>query len=346
MTVFTEPNGSDTLYVAGVSARYLGYNVPPPRILRSTDGLTFQSVPQEPGTVLGNLPYTGFRGPMSFNGRLYIMAGPIQGSGIVLEAENPAGGNNNFRQVSPSGALISALKAYQGFLYLGVRDVANGYSVIKTNAVGSLPYTYVPVVEPGAGVVGQPNIEVLSMQIFRNQLYVGGNGINLTAGHFPVPAELIRINPDDTWDVVVGEARDTQTGLKEPISGIEAGFGNPYNQHMWQMEVFDDELYVGTYDASTSLKDQDPAPNIADGMGFDLYRTPNGVDFEQLTTNGFNDKFNYGVRTLQATPYGMFLGTANVYYGLQIWRIRQTYTVYMPAVWNPASTNPVSLSRN
>ena len=72
-----------------------------------------------------------------------------------------------------------------------------------------------------------------------------------------------------------------------------------------------------TIDGSLNYKDD---PDVRDEVGFDLYRTSDGVTFEEVTTTGFGDRFAYGVRTLEATPYGLFLGTANDYYGLRIWR--------------------------
>ena len=156
------------------------------------------------------------------------------------------------------------------------------------------------------------------MKVFNNALYLGCNGVN--PGLPSQPAELIRIKADDSWDVVVGKPRDTPAGRKLPISGLSAGFGNIYNLHMWRMEVFEGRLYVGTFDVSTSQKNNPSTdPNVRANMGFDLYRTTDGVSFEPVTTTGFGDKFNFGLRTLQATPYGLFLGTANYYYGLNIY---------------------------
>src|SRR5690606_33067806 len=134
---------------------------------------------------------------------------------------------------------------------------------------------------------------------------------------------LLRINPDDSWDVVMGGERETPFGWKFPISGFMPGFGNFFNGHIWRMVVFDNQLFVGTFDASTIQKDHpDRGPNLRPVMGFDLYRSVNGRDFIPVTRTGFGDRFNFGVRSMEATPYGMFLGTANYYYGLQIWHLR------------------------
>lgn len=55
--------------------------------------------------------------------------------------------------------------------------------------------------------------------------------------------------------------------------------------------------------------------------GFDLYVTKDGVNYTELTVNGFNDKFNFGGRTLVANEDGLYIGTANPFYGAQLWRV-------------------------
>ena len=336
MSVFTEADGAEVLYASGVSARFIWPGLPPPRLLRSTDGLNFEPVPQEAGTVLGDFTGDSFRGQITFNNKFYIIGGSVLGSGVLFEAEAPAGGNNNFQAVSPPNQLVSEIQPFNGFLYLAISDAVNGYSVIKTDAVGNPPYTYTTVIERGGYLLPRPNMELLSMRVFNNRLYAGGNGITLAELGLAGPAELIRVNPDDTWEVVVGNARITPTGLKTPLSGFNAGFDNPFNGHMWRMEVYDDNLYVGTFDSSTTLK-EDPTiePIARPYMGFDLYSTSNGTDFYPVTTDGFGDKFNFGVRSLQATPYGLFLGTANYYYGLQVWRSQASHKVYLPVIAKP-----------
>jgi hypothetical protein len=88
---------------------------------------------------------------------------------------------------------------------------------------------------------------------------------------------------------------------------------------MWRQAVYDGRLYVGTFDLSTVLKE---IPIIGKLLGFlmggDLWRTDEGIHFSSVTARGFDDRFNFGIRTLEPTPYGLFLGTANYYYGLNV----------------------------
>ena len=53
--------------------------------------------------------------------------------------------------------------------------------------------------------------------------------------------------------------------------------------------------------------------------GFDLYVTEDGVNFETVTIDGFGDPYNHGLRVFAATDQGLCLGTANPFYGTQIW---------------------------
>ncbi len=324
MTVFTESDGTEALYVAGVSTRPIHPDVPPPRLLRSADGVNFEAVPQDPGTVLGDLEAEGFRSLTTYRGRLYATAGNLFGDGVLLESGNPAGGNDNFRQVTPDGMRVFEMVPFNGYLYLGLQDTENGYAVVKTDASGMPPYTFTPVVADG-GFLSEPSKTVLSMYVFQDHLYVGTDR----------PAELTRIDSNDGWELVVGAPRETPEGRKEPLSGMRAGFGFAFNGHMWRMASYNGWLYVGTADFSTALRDIPVLGEVLrPRMGFDLYATPNGQDFVPVTSTGFDDIFDFGLRTIESTPYGLFLGSANSYYGTKIWqgRFRDDYSIYLPIV--------------
>lgn len=53
--------------------------------------------------------------------------------------------------------------------------------------------------------------------------------------------------------------------------------------------------------------------------GFDLLKSTDGVNFETITDDGFGDQYNHGLRTFETTEQGVFLGTANCFYGTQLW---------------------------
>lgn len=55
--------------------------------------------------------------------------------------------------------------------------------------------------------------------------------------------------------------------------------------------------------------------------GFDLYVTEDGINFETITTNGFGDPYNHGLRTFAAMEDGLMIGTANPFYACQVWML-------------------------
>lgn len=57
--------------------------------------------------------------------------------------------------------------------------------------------------------------------------------------------------------------------------------------------------------------------------GFDLLVTEDGKNFEVLTRNGFGDPYNHGVRSFGVTDHGLCIGTANPFFGSQVWRLNE-----------------------
>ena len=55
--------------------------------------------------------------------------------------------------------------------------------------------------------------------------------------------------------------------------------------------------------------------------GFDLLVSEDGINFETITTNGLGDPYNHGCRIFAVTNSGLTLGTANPFYGTQVWKI-------------------------
>jgi len=324
MTTFTESDGTNALYVGSCSTKEIHTALPGGRLLRSTDGVNFAPVPQDPGTFLGNYGNACFRGLQTFNGNLYMLAGSFQGGGVILESSNPKAGDNAYQIVSPISQQAYELYPFNGYLYVTFVDKVNGFSLTKTNAQGTPPYVYTTVIPNGGYKTPYPNTIALSMSVFGGRLYVGGDGVHAASaggGASSQGAELFRANPDDTWDLVAGTARNTPVGFKNPLSGLGPGFGWTLNAHMWRQEIYDNRLYVGTFDESTIYRNSPKyAASVKPELGFDLWWSPDGAYFSLVDQNGFEDGYNFGVRSLIATPYGLFLGSANYYYGLEMWQ--------------------------
>jgi len=311
MMVYKERDGTEALYVSGVSARTINRGGAPPRLLRSTDGVHFDSVPHDPGTTLGEIPAIGYRSPAAYKGRFYVTAGYFYGEGALYEAEDPAGGNDHFRQVTPPGMRVFDLVPFNGSLYLGLRHLVKGYSVVKTDATGIPPYRFTNVVPAGGYRKPWPSHAALSLQVFQDKLYVGTDG----------PAELIRIHPDDTWDLVVGNPRRTPDGVKRPISGMGDGFGYDLNRLVHRLQVHDGWLYAGTACIVAVKLRKFPILGryIRKESGFDLYATRDGVHYTVVTRDGFGEMTSGMLRTFASTPVGLFVGATDEHFGCRVY---------------------------
>ena len=306
-------------------------------ILRSEDGIDFQPV-TKPG--LGDAGVTSFRALVAFRDRLYTApAGRAKlwthsDSPVVLECFDPR--SHDWRAVcepafgDPTDLTIFEMAVFNDHLYAGTGNAADGFHVWKTDAKGAPPYTWKKVITAGA-YRGRLNEVVMSMTVFNNALYVGGGvrrgGFDREYKVGPAAAEVIRIHPDDSWDLVAGTPRLTPEGAKKPLSGLGPGFGNPFTGYIWCMQEHDGVLYVGTYDSSVFLSYVDlekvperkrfilgalgPENIVRQEGGFDLWASADGVSWTRVTRTGFGNPYNYGVRTMASTPAGLFVGVAN-----------------------------------
>jgi hypothetical protein len=206
----------------------------------------------------------------------------------------------------------------------------NGFQIWRSDCSGNTPHRWTKVIDRGA-YRGPLNQTVASMIGFKDALYVGSGiqngGFDRVNNIGPAGAELIRIWPDDSWDLIVGSPRSTPEGRKIPWGGFPPGFGNFFNGYFWSMEVYDGWLYLGTMDSSTwinwlrpdayggharSLIEAVGAENIvANEGGCDLWRSADGENWIPVTRTGFDNTYNLGVRNLGATPYGLFAALAN-----------------------------------
>lgn len=335
MTMYTEADGTQALYVGGCSSVEIHPGLPGARLLRTTDGVNFTPVPQDPGTYLGQLGNACFRGMTTYNptnpsnpppgSPFFVLAVDWKGQGQLLETTNPSAGDNAYEGVTNPTTPAYEIGVYNNLLYITFVNRTTGFSVYYTNATGSLPYALTPVILNGGYRNPYPNPIALSMQVYNGSLYVGGDGVRRGVGVNNQGAELFRINSDNSWDLISGISRTTTTGPdpgpKPSLSGLGPGFGWILNDHMWRQDIFDSRLYIGTYDDSTVLRlNPKTASFVAPELGFDLWWSQDGTYWSLIDQLGFEDEFNYGVRTLQNTPYGEFLGAANPYYGLKIYQ--------------------------
>lgn len=353
MSVYTEDDGTQALYVSGVGVASLGgKTMPPPALLRSTDGTNFAAVPADPGTTMGDLnllnTIPGFLGTGGGGGGMrsqsamtdangvqhfLVAIGGIQGAGSIFESTNPSAGDNTFYQLTPPSMQVYDMAPFNGHLYIGVQS-QGGYSVVRTDCltpenitppdVGCNASDFTTIVPSGACLGKKGNGGVTSMHVYTDpngvqHLYVGSNGARASQ-----PAELVRINTDDSWDLVMGNARtctqNGQTVLKTPLSGYGSGFGWNYNYHMWRLNDYQGVLYVGTYNYATNFLGTSQGDGMDGYIGCNLWASPDGITFQPVTQDCFGNPYDSGVRSLLPTPYGLFLGTTNYSYGLHLFQ--------------------------
>jgi SAM-dependent methyltransferase len=349
----------------------------PPIILRTYDGIRFQEIPIPTSDASLNtfrvlLPFKGrlFTSPtgktLGWKGSTYQSAHVnMSGEPVIFTTSDPA--TKAWRAACANGfgdsqnMTVFEMAPFGEFLYAGTLNPTSGLQIWKTKAEGEPPFKWTNVIKGGAHR-GALNECSLSMCAFGDALYVGtgiqNGGYDRVHHVGPAAAELLRIYPDDTWDMVVGQPRTTPDGYKRPASGLGPGFDNFFNGYIWRMSVHDRHLYASTYDWSVmlpylpvakwpsrlrrSVEKRGIDAIIADTGGFDLWRSRDGNHWTPVTRTGFGNPYNYGGRTMVSTPFGLFLGSANPF-GPEVAKRTPTGWEYRP---NPQGGFEVWLGKN
>ena len=326
MVVYRSARGKPELYVGAVTPDeflpQLKHNHPP-MMLRTTDGVHFRTGGAF-GTIVHN-PYSfvrpiGFRSMVVFKRHMYVtLTGGLTGDGEVYEVGRPWTDHPTFHAVTPSSIDVFEIQVFHHRLYIGTGDKTNGYGVYWSNGKGRR-WKWHLVVGQGAGR-GQVITSVVSMAVYRGELYVGSSGW-YTTNVLPA-SELIRIRPDGKWQLVAGNPRVVHGILKTPISGLVDGFDNIFAAHFWRMVSYDGGLYVGTNDWSWLLQEdqQDPwlQSIIAPEYGFDIWASCDGSSWFPVTRNAFGNEDDFGARNLIGSPAGLFIGSADHAQGTTVW---------------------------
>jgi hypothetical protein len=339
MAVFQgESDPQPALYVATFAAG----RSPGSLLLRSLDGRSF-----EPASAYGIIPgknVIATRLLVPFKGRLFTSPTGtrgydvnfvinISGLPIIYETRDPTRSDwvpscePSFGD--PNNVGVFSMAVFNDRLYAATIN-NSGFELWRSDCEGNPPYRWERVIEQGA-CRGAENQGVVSMTVFKEALYLGtgiqNGGYDRTNKIGPAGAEIIRVNADDSWDLIVGETRSTPVGRKEALSALQPGFGNLFNGYVWSMAEHDGWLYVGTMDSLIWIEwlDLQRYPErtrkfvegigieniLANEAGCDLWRSADGENFLPVTRTGFDNRYNLGVRNLVSTPAGLFAGVAN-----------------------------------
>ncbi len=326
------------LYVAAwAPARALGGN-----ILRSYDGRNFEAVTR---SGILEQPVSGTRNLTSFGGRLFFSPTARPGTDgtqqntaglpVIFESRDPA--PLNWTEVNkpgfgdPGNLGIFSLYADAERLYAGTFN-NTGCQVWASECVGNPPYRWHKLIDAGAGR-GPLNQAAVAMASFGGAIYIGtgiqGGGYDRVNEIGPAAAELIRLNADGTWDLIMGEPRVVDGEHREALSGLRPGFGNYFDGYVWALACHNGWLYAGTYDWSVMVRWANPSKSfpkvirlldlidseviVAGQGGTELWRSQDGENWIPVTRHGFGNPYNVGIRNLVSTPHGLFVGTANFF---------------------------------
>ena len=249
--------------------------------------------------------------------------------------------------VAPDGAEILDMVSYHGALYVFLIPYGEeqGFWCGKLTIEGEEPSWELIVGDTSIGArypagMGRWQNGGAVPVIFKDRVYVGtmdGAAFKLLTG-ITTPdlsdvtmggangMQIFRFDQSDRWERVM-----PHKSIRDPdMVDKRNGFGNPYNKYIWRFGVQGNRLYVWTFDIGTGStfigsllgqQIQTPTP-----LGFDLYWTTSGEQWHLVTQDGFGDEWNYGARSFVTDPAtgDLFLGTANPFYGCQIWKREAT----------------------
>ena len=288
MTVFTEPDGTEALYIG--SAIPTGEGAVILRTVTGDSQEDFEIISTwQNFEGLGSGQLSAIRSMVEFKGKLYTTPIGYNAIGTVYESVHRTGGPpTSWRPVSLKGFGVDAntdlyeMAVFNGFLYVGTLNHAEGYQIWKSKCDPNYLdpnneelYEWTKVITDGA-YRGPLNEVVLSMRVFKGtdgveHLYVGGaiegGGYDPVFDIGPGAPELIRIIPSagvavsnfpsdsDTFELICGEARVNPVTGDDifPISSMGPGFNNPFAGYFWWMDEYDGWLYIGTFDSSVFL---------------------------------------------------------------------------------------------
>ena len=193
-------------------------------------------------------------------------------------------------------------------------DKNENMELVMGNATGMFPNGSLSGLKSGFG--RNENQYIWLMQVYDGKLYVGTfdtSSLLQVMGQF-VNGDLLRQTPE-AWKSQWEYLKALMKALQEADAD---GTGNPSTLakaiKLSNKFVFQNISVRNIASAIRLLNHLRKAQR-----GFDLYVSEDGVNFETITTNGFGDPYNHGLRVFAVTDQGLCVGTANPFYGTQVW---------------------------
>jgi hypothetical protein len=250
------------------------------------------------------------------------------------------------------------LCVYESFLYVGTNggelwkssDGVDWKPVMAYDNILLAKYYGADLPRGFGGTIGRVG-GIRRLIVFNNELYIsflGGNiYFNLTINNFnktiyitdklnPIQnllhkyhgAELWKYNNTaNKWTRLVGGLNWNSIFKHnfEDLSHLSGGFGETKNIYFWSMEIYNNQLYIGTFHpncfnlnlkyALGKLKIYFLIPTGSAQIWF----TEDGMNWTKCIDYGFGDYYNIGVRSLKQYNNGLIACCVNAQTGCEIW---------------------------
>ena len=193
-------------------------------------------------------------------------------------------------------------------------DKNENMELVMGNATSMFPNGSLSGLKSGFG--RKENQYIWRMQVYDGKLYVGTfdtSSLLQVLGQF-VNGDLLRQTPE-AWKSQWEYLKALMKALQEADAD---GTGNPNT--LAQTIKFTNAFVfqnISVYNIASAIRLLNYLRKAQ--RGFDLYVSEDGVNFETITTNGFGDPYNHGLRVFAVTDQGLCVGTANPFYGTQVW---------------------------
>ncbi len=183
-------------------------------------------------------------------------------------------------------ASVAELVVYNGKLYVGTWDFTDRFKLFESSDCGN---TFKDVTPVFAGSDSLNNLGVMQLIEYQGELYLG------TVNYLDGFTLLRAVDPGDPdgWEVISTD-----------------GLGDKSNAYTWTMQVWNDKLYMGTFNDGLYSGIYDPLPIPLDGRG-QLLCSTDGMSWSTVVDDGFGTPFNYGIRTMTVSDNRLYVGTAS-----------------------------------
>ena len=249
------------------------------QIWRSPNGVNWMRVVNAGFGDPNNMNFTTMA---EYNGQIYIGATKQDSEAQIWRSSIGDGNLANWTKVATSTnpASVTGFAVFNGGLYAAIQSEVDAPVQIwrSYGGNGGLDWTAVITNE-----FGSTTTLAGGLAEFGGYLYAG-------AGNTVDGAQLWRTNDGATW-----------------TQAITPGFGDPSNQTVEMVFVFQNQLYVSVNNTAT---------------GIEIWRTADGSLWEQANLDGFGDSNNSGTNRSNATAEfkgHLYVGTANAVTGGELW---------------------------